>query len=399
VKVRSDVPQYRNSHTCRQLDSNPFARIWNLVWKETIQFLRYRLLLIFVLAFPVLNLISTAGSIGEGIRHVPTAVYDQDLSPTSRRLVAMLRNSRYFDPDYHVNSQAELERLLNKGTAKVGLVIPPDFGAELKVEGQSATVQLLLDGTETTTALLAQAYLEETAYEYVQRTLGQEPAGGVMTIGELEQVEARPQAWFNEDLRKEILDLPDELADSLALLAIFLPALLIARERERGTLEQLFVTPMRPIELIVGKSLLAFSITYLGFMGMLALNVFHFQIPLHGSPALLMILTGYYILVEMGWGLLISTITKTQGQSLLGGYIVGVVEVILSGRVLPVEYMPRVARVLSLLMPSRHYTTIVRGIMLKSSTLMDLWPQVVILGVLGVLLYTLAANRLRKGLD
>jgi ABC-2 type transport system permease protein len=310
-----------------------------------------------------------------------------------------LRNSRYFDPDYHVNSRAELEQLLKKGTAKVGLVIPSNFGTKLKVEAQGATAQVLLDGTETATALLAQAYLEETAYEYVQRTPGQETAGGVMAIGELEQVEARPQAWFNEDLRNEVLDLPDELADSLALLAIFLPALLIARERERGTLEQLFVTPMRPIELIIGKSLLAFLITYLGFLGMLALNVFHFQIPLRGSLALLMILTGYYILAEMGWGLLVSTIAKTQGQSLLGGYIVGIVEVILSGRVLPVGYMPRAAQVLSLLMPSRHYTTIVRGIMLKSSTLGDLWPQVAILGVLGVLLYALAAKRLRKGLD
>jgi ABC-2 type transport system permease protein len=376
-----------------------FARIWNLVWKEAIQFWRYRLLLIFVLVFPVLNLMSAAGSIGEGIKHIPTAVYDQDCSSASRRLVTMLRNSRYFDPDYHVNSRAELEQLLKKGTAKVGLVIPRDFGTKLKVEGQGATAQVLLDGTETTTALLAQAYLEETAYEYVQRTLGQESAGGVMAIGELEQVEACPQAWFNEDLRKEILDLPDELADSLVLLAIFLPALLIARERERGTLEQLFVTPMRPIELIVGKSLLAFLVTYLGFLGMLALNVFHFQIPLHGSPALLMILTGYYILVEMGWGLLISTIAKTQGQSLLGGYIVGVVEVILSGRVLPAEYMPRAAQLVSILMPNRHYTAIVRGIMLKSSTLGDLWPQLVALGILGIILYALAANRLGKGLD
>lgn len=376
-----------------------FDRIWNLVWKEAIQFLRYRLLLIFVLAFPVLNLMSTAGSIGEGIRHIPTAVYDQDCSSVSRRLVTMLRNSCYFDPDYHVSSRAELEQLLKKGTAKVGLVIPQDFGAKLKVEGQGATAQVLLDGTETTTALLAQAYLEETAYEYVQRTLGPESAGGVMTIGELEQVEARPQAWFNEDLRKEILDLPDELADSLVLLAVFLPALLIARERERGTLEQLFVTPMRPIELIVGKSLLAFLITYLGFLGMLALNVLHFQIPLRGSPALFMILTGYYIFVEMGWGLLISTIAKTQGQSLMGGYIVGVVEVIFSGRVVPAEYMPRAAQLASLLMPNRHYTAIVQGIMLKGSTLADLWPQVMALGILGVILYALAANRLEKGLD
>lgn len=375
------------------------SRIWNLVWKEAVQFLRYRLLLVFVLVFPVWNLWSVAGSVSRGIMHIPTAVYDQDHSPASRRLVAMLRNSRHFDPDYYVSSRAELEHLLERGTAKVGLFIPQNFGAELNVEGQGATVQVLLDGSETTPALLAQAYLEGMAYEYVQRMLGQESAGGAVVIGELEQVETRSRVWFNEDLRNENFRLPAEMAGAVALLAVFLPAVAIVREREIGTLEQLFVTPLRPIELIVGKSLLALIIAYLSFLGMLALNVFHFQVPLRGSLALLMILTGYYIFIEMGWGLLISVVARTQGQGLLGAFFFVVLEIILSGQVLLVEHMPRAAQVISLLMPNRHYTAIVRGIMLKGSTLADLWPQVVALGILGVTLYTLAANRLRKGLD
>jgi ABC-type multidrug transport system permease subunit len=373
-----------------------FNRIGNMLWKEGIQFLRYRLLLIFVLGFPIFNLMSAEGAIGEGIMHIPTAVCDQDLSADSRRLVRMLRNSRYFDPDYHVGSQVELEQLLEKGEVKVGLFVPQDFGAKLTAEDQGATAQVLLDGTETTTALLAQAYLEEMAYEYAQR---QGSAGGVTVTGGLERVDARPRAWFNEDLREKTLDLPDELADSLVLLAIFVPALLITREREAGTLEHLFVTPMRPIEMIVGKGLLAFTVAYLGFLGMLALLVFHFQIPFQGSLALLMGLTAYYILVEMGWGLLISTIARTQGQSLMGAYILCVVAIILSGRVLPVAYMPRITQVVSLVMPNRHYTAILRGIMLKDYALTDLWPQLVSLAVLGVVLYTVAAFRLQKRLD
>jgi len=376
--------------------SNLFIRIGNMLWKEGIQFLRYRLLLIFVLGFPIFNLVSAEGAIGEGIMHIPTAVCDQDLSADSRRLVCMLRNSRYFDPDYHVGSQAELEQLLEKGEVKVGLFVPQDFGAKLTAEDQGATAQVLLDGTETTTALLAQAYLEETAYEYVQR---QGSAGGVTVTGGLERVDARPRAWFNEDLREKTLDLPDELADSLVLLAIFVPALLITREREAGTLEHLFVTPMRPIEMIIGKGLLAFTVAYLGFLGMLALLVFHFQIPFQGSLALLMGLTAYYVLVEMGWGLLISTIARTQGQSLMGAYILCVVEIILSGRVLPVAYMPRITQAVSLMMPNRHYTAILRGIMLKDYALADLWPQLVSLAVLGIVLYTVAAFRLKKRLD
>jgi ABC-2 type transport system permease protein len=376
-----------------------FSRIGNMLWKEGIQFLRYRLLLIFVLGFPVFNLLSAAGSIGEGIVHIPTAVCDQDLSADSRRLVRMLRNSRYFDPDYHVGSQGELERILEKGKAKVGLFVPPDFGAKLAAEDRGATAQVLLDGTETTTALLAQAYLEETAYEYVQRTLDRGPAEGVATAGKMEQVDVRSRAWFNEDLREKTLDLPDELADSLLLLAVFVPALLITREREAGTLEHLFATPMRPIEMIVGKGLLAFTVAYLGFLGMLALLVFHFQIPFQGSLTLLMGLTAYYVLVEMGWGLLISTIARTQGQSLMGAFVLSVVEIILSGRVLPVAYMPRITQAVSLVMPNRHYTAILRGIMLKDYALTDLWPQLVSLAVLGIVLYAVAALRLQKRLE
>ena len=281
----------------------------------------------------------------------------------------------------------------------MGLFVPPDFGAKLTAEDQGATAQILLDGTETTTALLAKAYLEETAYEYVQQTSDRGSVGGVVATGELELVDARSRAWFNEDLREKTLDLPDELADSLVLLAIFVPALLITREREAGTLEHLFVTPMRSIEMIVGKGLLAFAVAYLGFVGMLALLVFYFRIPFQGSLALLLGLTAYYILVEMGWGLLISTIARTQGQSLMGAYILCIVEIILSGRVLPVAYMPRITQAVSLVMPNRHYTAILRGIMLKDYTLADLWPQLASLAVLGIVLYAVAAFRLQKRLD
>ena len=373
------------------------GRIWNLVWKEAIQFLRHRLLLVLVLGFPIWNLMSVANMVSRGIMHIPTAVCDQDHSQASRRLVSVLRNSRIFDPDYYASSQAELEHKLERGTVRVGLVIPRDFGAN--VEGRGATIQVLLDGSETSTALVAGAYLEGMAYAYVRWMLGEQSAGLSVVIGELEQVEFRSRVWFNEDLRREVFQLPAEMAGAVALLAVLLPAVAIVREREAGTLEQLFVTPIRSIELIVGKSLLTLIITYLAFLGMLALNVLHFQVPLRGSLALLMILTGYYIFVEMGWGLLISAVARTQGQGFLGAFFVVILEVILSGQVLPVEHMPRAVQMVSYLMPNRHYTAIVRDIMLRGSTLADLWPQVVALAVLGVVLYALATTHLRKRLD
>jgi ABC-2 type transport system permease protein len=373
------------------------TRIGGLIWKEGIQFLRHRLLLIFVLAFPIWNLTSVASMVSRGIMHIPTAVYDQDHSPASRQLTTALCNSRIFDPDYRASSQAELEHLLAQGSARVGLTIPPDFGGD--ATSGAATVEVLLDGSETSTALVAQAYLEGMAYVYAQQMLSEQLPRFSVAITELEPVEVRPRVWFNEDLRREVFQLPAEMAGPVALLAVLLPAVAITREREAGTLEQLFVTPMRSIELIVGKSVLTWIVTFLGFLGMLALNVFHFQVPLRGSAALLLVLTAYYIFVEMGWGLLVSAVARTQGQGFLGAFFVVILEVILSGQILPVEYMPRAVQMASCLAPNRHYTAIVRDIMLRGSSLADLWPQVVALGILGIALYTLAAARLQKRLE
>jgi ABC-2 type transport system permease protein len=200
-------------------------------------------------------------------------------------------------------------------------------------------------------------------------------------------------------MRREVFQLPGEMAGGVALLAILLPALAIIREREEGTLEQLFVTPLRSIELVVGKSVLTLMITSLVFLGMLSLNVLYFEVPMRGSVGLLLALTVFYIFVEMGWGLLISATARTQGQGFLGAFIVVILEVILSGQILPVEYMPRAAQGLANLMPNRHYTAIVRDIMLKGSTLADLWPHLLTLGVVGLVLYVLVVNRLQKRLE
>jgi ABC-2 type transport system permease protein len=375
------------------------GRIANMVWKEAIQLSRYRLLLLFVLLFPVWNLTSMADVISQGFMHIPTAVYDQDYSPASRRLVATLRNSRRFDIDYFVNSQAELEQLLERGTVKAGLVIPHDFGIKLGWEDEGATAQVLLDGTETTTALIAQAYLEGAAYETMQRMLSEEASGQAIGVESLEQVEARTRVWFNEGLRNENFHLPAEMAGTIAILAILLPAVAVVREREMGTLEQLFVTPMRPIELIVGKSLLAVIVAYLGFLGMLAMNILYYRIPMRGSLALLMILTAYYIFIEMGWGLIISVVARTQGQAFLGAFFLVILNLILSGHILPVENMPQAVQIVSHLVANKHYNVIMQSIMLKGTTLADLWPQVAMLAVLGVALYTLAAASLRKQLE
>ncbi|HEY72795.1 MAG: hypothetical protein B6I35_07335 [Anaerolineaceae bacterium 4572_32.2] len=370
-----------------------FNRIWNMVWKEALQFGRYKLLLVFILVFPALNMLGVAEAVAVEIAHIPTAVYDQDRSSSSRRLASMLRASHLFDPDYYVSSQAEMEQLLKQGTVKVGLIIPPDFGADLVGE-RGTTVQVLQDGSETLTAMLAKAYLEGASFVYAQRMVG----GGSAGV-KLATVDPRSRVWFNEDLRKENFQLPAEMTAAVAMLAVFLPAVAIVRERESGTLEQLFVTPMRSIELILSKGLVAAVIAFVGFIEALAVIALHLRVPLRGSLALLMVLGAFYVLVELGWGLVISAVVRTQGQAFLAAYFWLILESILSGQILPVENMPRAVQWAAQLVPNTHFTVIVRGIMLKGSSLADLWPRVAALGVVGVVLYVLAATRLRKRLD
>jgi ABC-2 type transport system permease protein len=305
----------------------------------------------------------------------------------------MVRGSRLFAPDYDVGSQSELEELLEAGTVKVGLAIPWGFGADL-LGGRGARVQVLLDGSETLTALFARSYIEAASTTLTAQLLGAGSAGRDLAL-----VDTRSRVWFNEDLRKQDFNVPAEMAAVVGWLSTLLPAVAIVREREQGTLEQLFVTPIRSIELIVGKGVLAAVIAYLGFLEALALAILHVRVPLQGSLGLLMTLGVFYIFVEMGLGLTVSAMVRTQGQAFVVTFFWMMLESILSGQILPVENMPRAVQTVSRLMPSTHFTVIVRSIMLRGSTLLDLWPQVLALAALGAGLYALAATRLRKRLD
>ena len=369
------------------------ARIGNLVWKEALQFWRYRLLLIFLLIFPALNMFGAAEAVAAEILHIPTGVYDQDGSRSSRELLSMLRGSRLFDPDLHVGSQGELEHLLHNGTVKIGLVIPPHFGADL-ASGAGTTVQVLQDGSDTLTARTSAVYLEAASHVYAERMA----MDGTLSVpvSQIGTLDPRSRIWFNEELRKENFQIPAEMAAAVGWLATLLPAVAIVRERERGTLERLFVTPLRSFELIAGKATLAAVITFVGFLEALAVSTLYLGVPMRGSLALLLLLGAFYIFVEIGWGLFISALVRTQGQAFIATLFWLLLESILSGQILPVENMPQAVQAVAHLMPSKHFSTITRGIMLRGSNVTHLWPQVIALACLGIGLYALAAARLRK---
>jgi ABC-2 type transport system permease protein len=369
--------------------------MWTMVWKEAVQFWRYKMLLIFAVLIPVVQLQGVARLSGRRTMELPMAVYDADRSSSSRQLIEMLTISDLFEVETHVESAADVERLLERGEVRAGLIIPPAFQSRL-ARAEGARVQMLLDGSEPAAASRANAYLESAAPLYAQR-LSDALVGPGLTISTT--IEPRSRVWFNEEMREEAFRLPGSLASSVAMLAIFLTAAVIVKERETGTLEQLFVTPMQPFELIVSKGSLALVITYVGFLEMLALCVFHYDIPMRGSVTLLMGLTVFYIFVEMGLGLIISVIAQTQGQALLAAFFWSLLERILSGQILPVENMPRPAQVAAQLAPLTHFTAIVRKIMLKGSGLTDLGTELLALTLLGIGLYAIATRRLTKTVE
>lgn len=371
-------------------------RIIVLIKKEAVQLWRNKFLLAFVLLFPLWNLNSIANMVAQGIMHIPTAVFDQSLSRESRRLIGILDNSDGFDVIRRTQSPAELELLLRQGSARVGVIIPPDFSAAI-AQNETAAVQVLLDGSETTTSLLAQAYLDGISQAFNMQMMGEKI--GASTLQNLLQVKTETRVWFNESLRRLVFQLPGEIAGGVAILAVLLPAVSIVRERENGTLEQLFVTPLRSVELIAGKSIVTLAVTFSAFVGMLALTVLHFHVPLKGSLPLLLVLAVYYICIEMGWGLLISASAHTQGQGFLGAFFVVIAEVIFSGQILPVEYMPPAAQWLSHLTPNKYFTTIMREVALKNASLADLWPEIMALALLGLALYSITVFQLKKGLE
>jgi ABC-2 type transport system permease protein len=366
-----------------------------MVWKEALQFWRYKTLLVFALLIPVIQLQGLARLSATRTMELPMTVYDDDRSSSSRHLVEMLNASDLFELEVQAESVADVERLLERGDVRAGLIIPADFRNRL-ARAEGATVQMLLDGSEPLAASRASTYLERVAPLYARR-LSNGPAGPALTISTT--VEPRSRVWFNEEMRKETFRLPGAMATTVAMLAIFLTAAVIVRERETGTLEQLFVTPMQPFELIVSKGVLAMLITYVGFLEMLALCVFHYAVPMRGSVTLLMGLTVLYIFVAMGLGLIISVIAQTQGQALLAAIFLSLLERILSGQILPVENMPRPARLAAQLAPLTHFTAIVRKIMLKGSGVTDLGPELLALTLLGLALYGIATRRLRKTLE
>jgi ABC-2 type transport system permease protein len=373
------------------------VRIWNLAIKELIHLWRDKMILLFVFFGPISELALVAWATSGDIDHIPTAIVDRDHSATSRALVQALENTETFDADYYPRDEEEARALVDAGTVLVALLIPLDFEEQLVSVGESAQVQLILDGADPSAARAAQMSAEGAVGAFAQQIALQRMGHVVGTWGEVVDLDVR--VWFNEELKTSNYEVPSELGFMLVGVALMVASLGIARERELGTLEQLMVTPLRSVELILGKALPVMFLSYLNFLLMLGLVVFVFQVPMRGSWSLLLTIALFYLLVEMGWGLMISAVSRTQVQALLLAFMLMMVEVVFSGYAFPVENMPWLLRRIANFVPIKHWLIVLRSILLKGAGIDVFWRELLSLAALGLVINVVTIYFLRRRLE
>lgn len=369
-----------------------------LIRKEMIHMLRDPRTLVFIFMMPIMQLVLLGFVNNTDIKDVPTVVFNQDNSRASRELLDSFSATGYFSFDYAVFSQAEVNDLIASGKAGVGIVIPPDYGANLTT-GKSADVLVLLDGSNPTVAgsVLSAAALVGQAHGASVRSQQlslRGPAGGVAS-----PVDVRTRVLYNPDLLGSYNIVPGLVAMILFQTATSLTALAIVKERERGTIEQLIVTPIRSWELIVAKIIPYILVSFANTILIMAVGTFLFGVPLRGSIILLFSLVGLYLLPTLGLGLLISTSAKTQQQAQLMTMPIMLPSMLLSGVFFPTSSLPFFLQMLGKLLPLTYFVIILRSIVIKGVGLNMILPEVTALTVFAILLLGLAARRFQKTLD
>ena len=374
------------------------TRLAALIRKEFIQILRDPRTLALILVMPIMQLFLLGYAATNDVRNVSMAVFDQDRGAAARQLLTAFRSADYFRIDYDVDSEAELRSLIDSGKVRVGLIIPPDYSDKVQ-GGGSAKVAFILDGSDPTVAgtalaaakLIGQAHATQITAERLMR---QGRSSALQT-----PVEVLTQVWYNPDMISSYYMIPGVIAMILFALTSILTATAVVRERERGTIEQLIVTPIRPWELVVGKILPYVILAFVNMAEVLALGHFWFGVPVRGNLLLILALSGLFLLSSLGIGLLVSTIANTQQEAMLVVWMTLLPAIFLSGFFFPVEAMPKVLQWISLLLPLRYYLVIIRSLMLKDIGVAALWPNVVALAIFGLALMTAASLRVRKRLD
>jgi ABC-2 type transport system permease protein len=372
--------------------------LWRVIVKEFLQIRRDRRMIPVIFVAPVVQVFVFGFAVNTDVTSVLTVLVDQDRSASSRDLASRFVESGYFEIVGTAERADDVDRWLVTSRAQLGLVVGPGFGGNLAA-GRPARLQLVVDGSDATTANVALGYASALA-----RDLGAEvqarrlrEGGSALRPG---QVALLPRVLYNPDLKSRWFYVPAVLAMILMIMTMLLSAMGVVREKEIGTLEQIIVTPIHAWQLLVGK-LLPFAVIGLFQMCLAtAVTVWGFGVPLRGSFPLLLALTALFILNTLGLGLFVSTLVRNQQQAMMAAAFGAMVPMIyLSGLIFPIDNMPPAIQVVTWAIPLRYYAEILRGVFLRGSGLAVLWPEALALLAMGLAIMAVASMRFRKRLD
>lgn len=375
------------------------ARLKQMLIKEFIQVFRDKRTRFVLFGPPVIQMLVFGYAATYEIHHVPTVVLDLDHSQESRDLISRFTSSPYFDVQRQLTDYRQLGDLIDEGKATVGLEINAGFAQKLR-KGQTAPLQVIVDATNSNTALIASGYVTQITLGFAQdyqrdRILRISP----QMIEQIPSVQLEPRPWYNPDLRSRWFFVPGVIGSLTLVLVVTLTAFAVVREREIGTLEQIMVTPIRPAEFILGKTLPFFLIGLFDVSLIAAVGTFWFQIPFRGHILVLFAGAVLFLLCMLGVGLLISTVSSTQQQAMVTSFFFIMPAITFSGFGFPISTMPRWLQYLTYLSPLRYFLVVLRGTYLKGVGMEVLWPQMLAMAVLGMTLLTLAVLRFHKALD
>ncbi len=363
-----------------------WERIYRMLVKEFIQVLRDPRMKAMIFVMPVIQLVMFGYAVTTDVDQIKTAVYDLDKSSASRALVERFTASGYFVVVATPDDPRALQKLLDRGEVVIAIRINAGFADDL-ASGRQAAIQSMVDGTDSNTGTVAMDYAQRITAEF-SREYREAPG--------FQPVELRSRAWYNPELKSRVFNVPGVIAVIVMLISLLLTAMAVVREREIGTMEQLMVTPIRPIELILGKTLPFVLISYVNVLLVTLIGVVWFEIPIRGSLWLLLFGAGLYLMSAIGMGLFISTISRTQQQALMASFFFYLPAVLLSGFMFPISNMPEPAQWVTYLNPLRYFLVIIRAIFLKGSGFDALWTQFAALAILGAALLTLSSLRFQK---
>jgi ABC-2 type transport system permease protein len=373
------------------------GRLRSVIRKEFIQLIRDRRTLITIITLPIMQLI-LYGYLSNDVTHIATAVFDESRSPESRTLLNAFVNTTYVDLRYYTTSFDSVRRLIDGGDAKIGIWIPPDYAPRLR-SGRTAQVEVIVDASEPTSARtvlglaseIGQILSTHLLIEQTGRLTGAHPV--------VLPVDIRARAWYNPTLENVNFLVPGVIAIVLVFVTTFQAVTVIVRERERGTMEQLVVTPITGLELILGKVIPLIVLGYVQITLTLLLASAWFHVPIKGSLVLLYVLLLTFFFSTLGVGAMISTVSKNFQQAAQMSQLILLPSILLSGFVFPRESLPPALQIVGAVFPLTYFIVIIRGILIKGIGLEFLWRQILPMVAIGVAVFAVAINRFQKRID